>query len=338
MPKQEYIYTFILGRNVALSVAEILSVLTREHFVFVILSISAKALIIKTPQEIKNAQRFLDRLGGSIKIAEILTKINNKKDIKETLLRFIENACPKTKFVWGVSLHDFDDMSINQINHLGFEIKNDLRKMGVSSRFIRLNDLPYLSAPEITNNKVMGKGMEFILIRMGGNIFVGKTVAIQDFQSYSFRDYERPKRNPKSGMLPPKLAQIMINLVPNHKYIYDPFCGNGTILAEAMLMEGKAIGSDLSSKAVSDTKENLCWLINKYDLEATIDPDKEIFQSDATDIQKKQLPQEPDCIVSEIYLGPPLTKAPHKEELYETTSRIEGVSLGFLGLMVNFRG
>ena len=133
MPRQEYIYTFILGRNTALSVAEIFSVLTRERFVFVILSISANALIIKTTKEIKNAQWFLDCLGGTIKIAEILEKTNGEKDIKEIILNFIINNKQKTKFVWGISSYDLDNMGVNRLNRFGFEIKNSLKKEKVKS-------------------------------------------------------------------------------------------------------------------------------------------------------------------------------------------------------------
>ena len=330
MPRQEYIYTFILGRNTALSVAEIFSVLTRERFVFVILSISANALIIKTTKEIKNAQWFLDCLGGTIKIAEILEKTNGEKDIKEIILNFIINNKQKTKFVWGISSYDLDNMGVNRLNRFGFEIKNSLKKEKVSSRFIQLKNVSFLSAPEIINNKVLGKGKEIILIKTENGVLIGETIAIQNFQSYSFRDYERPKRNPKSGMLPPKLAQIMINFAPSCNCIYDPFCGNGTILAEAMLMGRKVLGSDLLPRAVSDTKENIYWLKDKYNFETTINPEKDIFQSDATNITERHLPYKPECIVSEIYLGPPLARPPHKEELYKTTSKIEKMLLSFL--------
>ena len=80
---------------------------------------------------------------------------------------------------------------------------------------------------------------------------------MQDIESYTKRDRERPKRDAKVGMLPPKLAQIIINLaagqLPEEKLqnicdiplgepiprrllgqtVLDPFCGTGVILQEA---------------------------------------------------------------------------------------------------------
>lgn len=63
-------------------------------------------------------------------------------------------------------------------------------------------------------------------------------------------------------MLPPKLAQMMINLgrdegiIPNK--IYDPFCGLGTVLIEALNMGNTQVyGSDMSAKMCSCSEENI---------------------------------------------------------------------------------
>ena len=79
--------------------------------------------------------------------------------------------------------------------------------------------------------------MEIVVIKGHDKVFIGKTVAIQDIENYTKRDYERPARDAKTGMLPPKLAQIMINLGGLTKIdhdqeethavqhtLYDPFC------------------------------------------------------------------------------------------------------------------
>jgi hypothetical protein len=44
-------------------------------------------------------------------------------------------------------------------------------------------------------------------------------MALQDFESYSKRDYGRPARDPRTGSLPPKLAQILINLAEPNKIL-----------------------------------------------------------------------------------------------------------------------
>jgi tRNA G10 N-methylase Trm11 len=71
------------------------------------------------------------------------------------------------------------------------------------------------------------------------------------------------------GMLPPKLAQMMINLAISGAYtpestqpvIYDPFCGLGTVLIEAAhmgLMQSYA--SDISNDMVHSTRASFATL------------------------------------------------------------------------------
>lgn len=314
-------YAFILGKNTALSIAEIISVLKRDLFVFVILSISGNTLIIKADKRIENAQDFLNKLGGIIKVAEIFTE-TQEKDIIEPILGYIENSSQDSKFIFGISSYNL------KVKNLGFDIKKELKKVVVSSRFVQGKE-ESLSAPEIKNNKIIEKGADFVLIRNENQVFLGKTIAIQDYEAYSDRDYGRPRRNAKSGMLPPKIAQIMLNLIPNNpSLIYDPFCGNGTILQEALLMGYQVIGSDISQDRIYDTKENLKWLKDKYKLD--IEPDKIVFRSDALSLTKKNLLNKPDAIVSEVYLGPPLTEMVTEREILNITNKLEGEYKQFL--------
>lgn len=70
------------------------------------------------------------------------------------------------------------------------------------------------------------------------------------------RDYGRPARDARVGMLPPKLAQIMLNLsVKDEKSgtVLDPFCGTGVLLQEAALAGFDFIGSDIEPRMVEMT-------------------------------------------------------------------------------------
>jgi len=334
MLNKKHTYAFILGKNPTLSIAELLFVLKREHFVFVILSISTQTLIIKTQNRIKNPQQFLNHLGGTIKIGKIVQKIK-KGEIEKNIVLFAIKEQKNKKFIFGFSFYNFKDIKPQEINQIGLKAKQKLKNNNISSRFVPLKHNPFLSAPEVINNKILQKGKEFIFIKMNKEILWGETLAIQNFQSYSFRDYGRPKRNPKQGMLPPKLAQIMINLLPykpeaiNHKLIYDPFCGNGTILSEAILMNYSVLGSDINPQAIADAKENLKWLQTKYDLEIP-HLNQIIFQADAIKIKENQLFLKPYFIVSELYLGPPLSKTPNKKQLEKITKDLKNLYLNFL--------
>ena len=65
------------------------------------------------------------------------------------------------------------------------------------------------------------KETDFNFIFAEDKTFFGHTIFVQDIYGYSNRDYGK-LRDMNIGMLPPKLAQMMINLSSGTK-IYDPF-------------------------------------------------------------------------------------------------------------------
>jgi|GEM_PF-3821139 len=83
------------------------------------------------------------------------------------------------------------------------------------------------------------------------------------------------------GMLPPKLAQIMLNLSDSNGSVYDPFCGLGTILIESANMGYSEIfGSDISREMVNVTKKSIADFVMKKDLKLG----SLIFEADASKI------------------------------------------------------
>jgi tRNA G10 N-methylase Trm11 len=118
-------------------------------------------------------------------------------------------------------------------------------------------------------------------------------------------------------MLPPKLAQTMINLAAplargtlegNKKRILDPFCGTGVILQEAALMGFSVYGTDLAPKMVDFSITNLEWLSESHHV--TIDAT--VHQGDAMDTSwSKPI----DAIVCESYLGQPFSAPPSLAKL-----------------------
>ncbi|MDO8260285.1 MAG: DNA methyltransferase, partial [Candidatus Magasanikbacteria bacterium] len=143
-----------------------------------------------------------------------------------------------------------------------------------------------------------------ILIEDKHNVLIGKTLAVQPFKELSYRDYDRPAKDSKSGMLPPKLAQIMINLsgVSEDEILLDPFCGSGTVLMEGLLMGiKKVIGSDISKKAIDDTKINTDWAIDKFNIS---NQSYSLTLKSATELSSFLDKKSIDAIVTEPYLGP----------------------------------
>lgn len=291
---------FILGNNPALSVAEISTIYPKNKTgeflppdVFLL-------------EEKIDSKSLIKRLGGTIKIGRILKSIprENKKDLKKEIFDIIKDKADQTegKFKFGISCHGKCGI---QSRELGIDIKKRVKEAGNSVRFI-ISKEKTLSSVVITQNKLDTKGIEVILILKEKEVLIGYTEAVQDFKGLSFRDYGRPARDDKSGMIPPKLAQIMLNLsgkIKKDSTILDPFCGSGTFLMEAALLGVKnIIGADASSKAVSDSRVNMEWAANK--LQITTDYKLQILKSSATEISSHIKNDSVDAIITEPFLGP----------------------------------
>lgn len=323
------IYAFILGNNKALSLAELAMVLKREEFIFVVLSITATVAIIKTDKNIFEPQKMLDRMGGIIKIIQ-LEKLGSTHSIKDRIFDKIKKLDTSSKIVFGISGYDWPYHSTHQINGLGINIKKNLAK----ARFVNLKEKTFLSSAEINRNQILKKGLEICLLSdsQKQSIYLGQTLAIQNYLSYGLRDYKKPQRDTKSGMLPPKLAQIMINLGSgSHQqniFIYDPFCGTGTILVEGLLSGHSVMGSDSSPEAIRQSKENIDN--KKLDLHERQRASISLFVQDAQSIDKIKLPQNPNLVISELYLGPPLNFLPSDERIKNDTKKLIKLYLNFL--------
>lgn len=335
------IYAFILGRKYLLSVAELCQVFS-QHNIHII-DITPEALIVTLP-ELSNPQATLNKLGGSIKIIEITEEI--AKDIN-ILPKTIAKMCldeaknSQKKFSYGVSVYSFKDQA-NKVLKKSLNLSKELLKENnLKSRYIN-KDFTNPPNAALKGQKVLTEGAEIIAIKGKHKIFLGKTLAIQDFEEYSHRDYERPERDPRLGMLPPKLSQIMINLNGLHKIddpenlsnftIYDPFCGVGTVLSEAYLMGYNVIGSDINPEVVTKARKNLDWTRNN-----NFSPTQEIklFSQNAEMINPQDLTEHVDAIVSETYLGPPMSHFPTHKQMDSTFSSIEATILNFFRTIKN---
>lgn len=155
-----------------------------------------------------------------------------------------------------------------------------------------------------------------LLKHLGGSIEVSRKEDTQtipllrhDFKHWIVKDRAKPFVDHKRGMLPPKVARILVNLglgqLKNQEItLYDPFCGTGTILMEALENNIKVIGSDIEQEAVTGTEKNLNWL-------AKNNPGKnewQVFKQDATQVKATDLKWPVNLIVTEPFLGKPRPK------------------------------
>lgn len=314
----------ILGRQEQLGLAELESLYGPDH----IQPISGAAIL-----DIKAEDINFKRLGGTIKVARILAEIPTTKwrDLAKYLADKIPEHIkylPDGKFTLGVSAYCIK-VQPNEINTSLLKIKKVIQKSGRPVRIVP-NKTQELNSAQVLHNKLTHRGAwELIFIADGTKTYLAQTLFVQDIQGYAARDQARPARDSRVGMLPPKLAQIIINLAtplsdPRKKMrILDPFCGSGVILQEAMLMGYSVIGSDIDPRMAEYSKKNIQWLVKKY---PQIESSAVIEIGDATSYQWAGF----SAIASEAYLGRPLGKLPQNDAMKQIVSDTNTIIKKFL--------
>lgn len=307
---------FILGSHPELAIAEIQSVLGELDVVHQTTNI----LLINSDQQ--NISALQERLASVIKIGHIIGELPTWDDQQaaDLIASYASGAMGKNKISFGISIYGSKDLQ-RETDALGGGVKKRLKDTGRPVRYVTSKE-PTLSSAVIETNNLLSSGGEFVLLEAPGTMYLGQTQTIQDFKAWSDRDYGRPARDKRSGMLPPKLARTMINLSgahPEQSAMLDPFCGSGTVLMEASLMGfKKLIGSDISEKAIEDTTKNLTWLASRFELEP---PKLFLFTTPAAELPE-HLSDAADAIVAEVFLGTPRHAKADKRELQNIEKRM----------------
>ena len=276
----------------------------------------------------------IDRLGGTQKLA---VKLEKKP------LDFLAEL-PEGKITLGVSDYS-KGASKKTATTEALKLKRILVRHGRSVRVVE-NKEAVLSTATSLHNGLSGKNERKIeLIKVDNDWY--KVIGIQDIDAYAKRDQARPARDAKVGMLPPKLAQILINLcgvLPENARILDPFCGTGVVLQEALLMGYRAYGTDIDERMVEYTIKNLEWLNLgsrpagpspwaagvPSRAAALRNPSIQPFQVSRGDATSFQWDQPIDAVACEGYLGRPMSQIPADIKLKEQKQECRAIILGFL--------
>ena len=241
----------ILGRQPEIGIAELESIFSGEN----IRVLSQSACLIDTPKI--NISHF----GSILKVGEVVFELKTQdwKTVSEKIVkdfvRDFKNA--NHKITLGISSYNIKT-SVTEVNKTLGIIKQKMKKEGVSIRTINNKKDTNLSTAISHNNKLglSDNKIELIAVGTSKGIIVAVSEGSQNITSYARRDQNRPKRDAFVGMLPPKLAQTIINLASGKDQpkilsfygkelqkeynILDPFCGTGTVLQEAVLKGFKA--------------------------------------------------------------------------------------------------
>jgi tRNA (guanine10-N2)-dimethyltransferase len=286
------------------------------------------------------------RLGGAIRLCKMLTELDttNWKQIERFLIQASPSQAakmPEGKMHLGFSAYDLS-ISPQQLLATGLTVKKVIQQTGRSVRLVPNKTTELNTAQVIHNNLTKPNGWELVFVRNGEKTLVAQTVFVQNIDSYAERDFGRPKRDARVGMLPPKLAQIIINLATGpsefaaikdklsndaicmppedvqkmhserrNTTLLDPFCGTGVVLQEALLMGYSVIGTDIEPRMIDYTRQNLEWLAAKYPVNAA---PTDLASGDATATQWPPV----SMVACETYLGRPFTSTPKPEILAQT--------------------
>ena len=317
----------ILGRQPALGIAELESLFGADK----IQPLQGSGVLIDIPaSEIPFA-----RLGGVVKLGGILTTLetNDWFEIEDYLIEACEKHSihvPEGKLTIGMSVYGLK-VTPNMLERTMLSIKKEVKATGRPVRIVP-NKTSEISTPQIIHNKLTHEnGWELVLYKKGSQTILMRTNYVQDIESYTARDQARPMRDARVGMLPPKLAQIVINLasattpLSNETVVLDPFCGTGVILQEAMLMGSNGYGTDLEPRMIEYSTTNMRWLASMSEKVASLK--SKIVAGDATHIKWEQPITTVAC---EGYLGMPFGMEPPDKQLQDSIRHCDNTARGFL--------
>lgn len=319
-------YIALLGRQPALSIAELEQVFKNVSW------FSDTSALIDTSNAVD-----IQRLGGSQKIGRITLKLPARdwRTISMQIVKHYSNAWSDRtgKITLGISAYGFE-ASPRDIQKTGLILKAKLKDTNASVRLIP-NQTVALSTATSHHNKLglADNKIELLIFKDHQHVIVAESIGSQNITALAARDQGRPRRDAFVGMLPPKLAQIMLNLAGplttdplgelSQPRILDPFCGTGVILQEAMLLGYGVYGTDLSEKMIHFSRDNLNWLQDH----TSITGHWYLHEGDATSTTW-QAPIA--ALVSETYLGQPFSAPPSASKLTEVRGNCHHIISQFL--------
>ena len=322
-------YLAVLGRQPDISLAELEALFSNVH---------------KINNELATFNNDfvpdINRLGGSIKLA---VKLNEKP------LEYLQKL-DSGKITLGVS--DYSKHANRKSASLeALKLKKILVRHGRSVRVIENKDAILATATSLHNGLSGKNNRKIEFIKHNDDWY--KVIGVQDIDAYARRDQARPARDAKVGMLPPKLAQILINLcgpLPQGSTILDPFCGTGVVLQEALLMGYRAYGTDLSNRMIDYTEKNLSWLFNdsKHLIRDHCDQrgaskrlspvttgakervENQVFRIAPGDATSFTWSEPINAVACEGYLGKPMSNIPVEIKLKTEKQECGAIVIGFL--------
>ncbi len=274
-------YIFVLGRDPELSKLEIKSYFQSRNLPLNILKETDKVLLLETLSI--NSEKIISELGGTQKIAKVITSFDNLYEGTKNKVRY--------------AVSNYSD---NEEEDIKGDLKEYFKKEGIRANIKKSHHEQDFLTPSEAKNVV--EVIQF-------NNINAKVIAVFDPKEHKKRDTQRPVQRPLHT-ISIRLAKILINLsqAKPGETLLDPFCGIGTILQEAMLMNINGIGFDNDLSCITSSEKNLKWIQGIYNPKASY----RLINSDSRQVLK--FVSKVDCVATEPYMGPFMKSYPTEGE------------------------
>jgi tRNA G10 N-methylase Trm11 len=264
-----------------------------------------------------------NRLAGTVKLGDIIDERTLDVLDEKVLADHIEARPRAARVLFGLTIVGGSAKDRAAFKKLPILLKRELQDRKKSVRWVT-GDNGILAPAAVSKLGLTTEGYDFVIAIHGKTASIGLTTHVQNIDDWSKRDFGRPFRDAKTGMLPPKVARMMVNLAAPKQALLDPFCGGGTVIMEAALLHKdlKLVGSDIDARQISGARQNTDWLVRERFIEQknaeqitwSIHPVQEL---------DKHLQSSFDAIVTEGYLGTPLSGHESKAVLEKERTNIE---------------
>ncbi len=293
----------IFGSHPLLSHAEATAILAQTPL------LAGKSMAI-FETETWDGEVLQSRLAGITKLGDILYEMPLNNVSLEELADWTLRQHTAGKLHFGFTVYGGTDAQRIRVENFALPFKRLLQASHLPVRWVTGKE-GKVSPAAVDKLNLTEEGYDFVFGIIDQTVYIGRTTHVQDATAWSTRDYGRPFRDTKTGMLPPKLARLMINLGcqtydPATLTILDPFCGGGTVLMEATLLHvGHIIGSDIDARQVQGSENNADWLVDQRIITQEQRERITLLTASVQKIGHDLAGTEVDVIVTEGYLGHP---------------------------------
>lgn len=195
-------FAFILGREFRLSLAEVENLFPRAIFEYA----NEQFALVSEISE-KEIRTVFPYMGGTIKVIKILEEVKDVPDFMTVAKSYLERVDRTNKVPFAVAGYGekFDNFAT------GLRIKKFLKACEDKSFRLVNKEPKNINSAVYKKEHLSESETELNFVKAGKVSYLGITIAYQDVDEYAARDMDKT-RDMGVGMLPPKLAQMMINL------------------------------------------------------------------------------------------------------------------------------